>query len=92
MAVEHERDAVHCLLVAPEQPDQLARVGVRRHRARQVVRTDHTTVLGHARIVDGPNAAGAYLIATPPGQAEVVRHALRESRVVSMAERLAPPE
>ena len=46
----------------------------------------------HARIVDGPNATGAYLVATPPGQAEVVRHALRASPGVSMAERLAPPE
>ncbi|MCC8364418.1 zf-HC2 domain-containing protein [Lysobacter sp. A6] len=46
----------------------------------------------HARIVDGPNATGAFLVATPPGQAEPVRNALRASPGVAMAERLAPPE
>lgn len=46
----------------------------------------------HARIVDGPNAAGAFLVAAPPGQAEPVRNALRASSGVAMAERLAPPE
>ncbi|KGQ18253.1 zf-HC2 domain containing protein [Lysobacter dokdonensis DS-58] len=45
-----------------------------------------------ARIVDGPNAAGAFLLATPPGQADAVRNALRASPGVAMAERLAPPE
>lgn len=45
-----------------------------------------------ARIVDGPNAAGAFLVAVPPGQAELVRNALRASPGVAMAERLAPPE
>ena len=46
----------------------------------------------HARTVDGPNATGAFLVATPPGQAEPVRNALRASPGVAMAERLAPPE
>jgi anti-sigma-K factor RskA len=46
----------------------------------------------HARIVDGPNATGAWLVAAPPGQAEPVRNALRASAGVAMAERLAPPE
>ena len=45
-----------------------------------------------ARIVDGPNAAGAFLVAAPPGQADLVRNALRASPGVAMAERLAPPE
>ena len=44
----------------------------------------------HARIVDGPNAAGAFLVAAPPGQADLVRNALRASPGVAMAERLAP--
>ena len=42
-----------------------------------------------ARIVDGPNAAGAWLVASPPGQATRVRDALRASPHVVMAERLA---
>ena len=46
----------------------------------------------HARIVDGPNATGAFLVAALPGQAEPVRNALRASPGVAMAERLAPPE
>jgi anti-sigma-K factor RskA len=46
----------------------------------------------HARIVDGPNATGAFLVAVPDGQAEPVRNALRASPGVAMAERLAPPE
>ena len=46
----------------------------------------------HARIVDGPNAAGAFLVAAPPGQAGPVRDALRASPGVAMAERLGPPE
>jgi hypothetical protein len=46
----------------------------------------------HARIVDGPNATGAFLVAAPAGQAEPVRNALRASPGVAMAERLAPPE
>lgn len=46
----------------------------------------------HARIVDGPNATGAFLVAAPPGQGELVRNALRASPGVSMAESLAPPE
>jgi anti-sigma factor RsiW len=46
----------------------------------------------HARIVDGPNATGAFLVAAPPGQAELVRNALRASPGVAMAERLAPPD
>ena len=45
----------------------------------------------HARIVDGPNTAGAFLVAAPTGQAELVRNALRASPGVAMAERLAPP-
>jgi len=45
----------------------------------------------HARIVDGPNTAGAFLVAAPQGQAELVRNALRASPGVAMAERLAPP-
>ena len=45
----------------------------------------------HARIVDGPNTAGAYLVAAPHGQAEFVRNALRASPGVAMAESLAPP-
>jgi anti-sigma-K factor RskA len=45
----------------------------------------------HARIVDGPNAAGAFLVAAPQGQAELVRNALRASPGVAMAELLAPP-
>ena len=44
----------------------------------------------HARIVDGPNAAGAFVVAAPAGQAELVRNALRASPGVAMAERLAP--
>ena len=42
-----------------------------------------------ARIVDGPNAAGAWLVASPPGEATRVRDALRASPHVVMAERLA---
>lgn len=45
----------------------------------------------HARIVDGPNTAGAFLVAAPKGQADLVRNALRASPGVAMAERLAPP-
>jgi hypothetical protein len=45
----------------------------------------------HARIVDGPNTAGAFLVAAPEGQADLVRNALRASPGVAMAERLAPP-
>jgi hypothetical protein len=45
----------------------------------------------HARIVDGPNTAGAFLVATPPGQSELVRNALRASPGVAMAESMAPP-
>jgi hypothetical protein len=44
----------------------------------------------HARIVDGPNAAGAFLVAAPSGHAEPVRNALRASPGVVMAELLAP--
>jgi hypothetical protein len=44
-----------------------------------------------ARIVDGPNAAGAWLVATPPGEAARVRDALRASPHVAMAELLSLP-
>ena len=43
----------------------------------------------NARIVDGPNAAGAWLVASPAGEANRVRDALRASPHVVMAERLA---
>ena len=46
----------------------------------------------HARIVDGPNATGAFVVAAPPGKSQAVRDALRGSPGVAMAERLAPPE
>lgn len=45
----------------------------------------------HARIIDGPNTAGAFLVAVPAGQAELVRNSLRASTGVAMVERLAPP-
>jgi len=46
----------------------------------------------HGRIVDGPNAAGAFLVATDPGQAELVRNTLRASPGVEIAELLGPVE
>ncbi|BCT92635.1 hypothetical protein LYSHEL_16590 [Lysobacter helvus] len=46
----------------------------------------------HGRIVDGPNEAGAFLIATDPGQSQSVRDALRASPGVEIAELLAPAE
>jgi len=44
----------------------------------------------HARIVDGPNTAGAFVVAAPKGQAEPVRNALRASPGIVMAELLSP--
>jgi anti-sigma factor RsiW len=46
----------------------------------------------HGRIVDGPNEAGAFLVATEPGQAEIVRNALRAASGVEIAELLSPVE
>jgi anti-sigma factor RsiW len=46
----------------------------------------------HGRIVDGPNDAGAFLVATEPGQAELVRNTLRASPGVEIAELLSPVE
>lgn len=45
-----------------------------------------------ARIVDGPNAAGAYVIAVPAERRASVRDALRAAPGVSLVEELAPEE
>ncbi|GAB3361242.1 zf-HC2 domain-containing protein [Lysobacter tyrosinilyticus] len=45
-----------------------------------------------ARIVDGPNEAGAYVLAVPEGRVESVRDALRAAPGVTMVERLAAGE
>ena len=46
-------------------------------------------VASDARIVDGPNDAGAYVLAVPAGRAEGVRDALRAAPGVLMVENLA---
>ena len=46
----------------------------------------------HGRVVDGPNEAGAFLIATEPGQGEIARNTLRASPGVEIAELLGPVE
>lgn len=42
-----------------------------------------------ARIVDGPNEAGAYVLAVPPSRAESVRDALRAAPGVTLVESMA---
>lgn len=45
-----------------------------------------------ARIVDGPNEAGAYVLAVPAAREANVRDALRAAAGVTMVESLDPPE
>jgi len=43
-----------------------------------------------ARIVDGPNDAGAYVLAVPPARLPMIRDALRAAPGVTLVESLAP--
>ena len=57
--VEHERQAVDRLLVAPHQREQPRVVEAGRQRDRQLVRAgDHVEVLLHARVVDAAEHSG----------------------------------
>ena len=62
-------------------------------RARPMRRCAELLAQRDARIVDGPNAAGAWLVATPPGQADLrAQCAARLARRGDGRSRLAPAE